>query len=75
MSHPHSGIDARRRLAVWPTLFVVMALIAVACSSPTSSASSEPSAAPASAAASEAPASEAPSAAAETVRVGYISGW
>jgi ribose transport system substrate-binding protein len=75
VSHPRFGIDARRRLAVWPTLFAVMALIAVACSGPTSSASPATSAAPTtSAAASEAPVSEAPSAPAETVRVGYISG-
>jgi len=76
VSHPHSGIDARRRLAVWPTLLVVMVLIAVACSSPTSSASPATTAAPApSSAASEAPPSEAPSApSGEGLRIGYISG-
>lgn len=70
MSKSRLGIDARGRIAVWPTLLAVMALIAVACSGPTSSASP---AAPATSAASQS-ASEAPSASAEAVRIGYISG-
>jgi ribose transport system substrate-binding protein len=70
VSKSRLGIDARRRMAAWPTLLAVMALITVACSGPTSSASP---AAPATSAASE-PASEAPSTPAEAVRIGYISG-
>ena len=62
MSKSRFGIDARRRMAAWPTLFAVMALIAVACSGPTSSASPATSVAPPPSAASEAPASVAPSA-------------
>jgi ribose transport system substrate-binding protein len=70
VSKSQLGIDARRRMAVRPTLLAVMALIAVACSGPASSASPATSAAPSASGA----ASEAPSTPAEAVRIGYISG-
>jgi ribose transport system substrate-binding protein len=70
-----SGIDARRKLARWSSLFAVTALIAAACTN--SAASSAPaSEAPVAseAPASSAPASEAPaSVAAEKFKIGYIS--
>jgi ribose transport system substrate-binding protein len=70
VSNSHPGIDARRRMAVRPTLLAVIALIAVACSGPASSASPATSAAPAPSAA----VSASPSTPAEAVRIGYISG-
>jgi ribose transport system substrate-binding protein len=70
-----SGIDARRKLARWSTMFALTALVAVACTNPATSASPSASAAPpaSEAPASEAPASVEPSAPAEAFKIGYIS--
>ena len=74
MSDTRFGIGASRKAVRWSTLFAATAIIAMACSSPATSASPATSEAPASTAPSAtAPASEAPSAAAD-VRIGYISG-
>jgi ribose transport system substrate-binding protein len=68
-----TGIDARRRFARWSTMFVLTALVAVACTNPATN-SAPASVAPASVApASQAPASTEPSAAAESFKIGYIS--
>lgn len=75
MQENRSGIDARRKVARWSTLFAVAALVAAACTNP--AASSGPPASEASATeapATEAPATEAP--ASETpaaFKIGYIS--
>lgn len=64
-------IEARRKLA---SLFVMTAIVAVACSSPAAS-SAPPTTAPSSApSATAAPTSAPPSASAEALRIGYISG-
>jgi len=74
-----SGIDARRRLVRWSSVFAVTALIAAACTnsvaSPSAASQAPASVAPASQApASEAPASQAPaSQAATSHKIGYIS--
>jgi ribose transport system substrate-binding protein len=65
-----SGIDARRKLARWSTLFAVTALVVVGCTNPAGS-SAPASEAPASEApASEAPASEAPASVAPSAEAG-----
>jgi len=66
-----SGIDARRKLARWSSLFVVIALVAVACSNPGSSPTAAPATSgPATDAPTDAPATDAPS---EVFKIGYIS--
>ena len=75
MQETRSGIDARRKLARWSTVFALFALVAAACTNPAVSSAPSASAAPPASEApgSEAPASVAPSAAAEAFKIGYIS--
>lgn len=71
MQETRSGIDARRKLARWSSLFVVIALVAVACSNPGSSPTAAPATSgPATDAPTDAPATDAPS---EVFKIGYIS--
>lgn len=71
MQETRSGIDARRKLARWSTLFAATALVAVACTNPGTSPTAAPSEAPTTAP-TEAP-TEAPSEAPAAFKIGYIS--